>query len=105
LIIIIKILKFHFYDFNSKPIQGNRQFETTTDYDVDYPEILSRDGGSGRNLLIFCLEITFILSPSYENVARIALASASNVRLDLRVVPLDLRFAIKSNIATSLKIY
>lgn len=30
-----------FYDFNSKAIQGNRQFETTTDYDVDYPEIES----------------------------------------------------------------
>ncbi len=30
-----------FYDFNSKTIQGNRQFETTTDYDVDYPEIES----------------------------------------------------------------
>ena len=30
-----------FYDFNSKAIQGNRQFETTTDYDVDYPEIQS----------------------------------------------------------------
>ena len=30
-----------FYDFNSKAIQGNRQFETTTDYEVDYPEIQS----------------------------------------------------------------
>jgi hypothetical protein len=30
-----------FYDFNSKAIQGNRQFETTVDYDVDYPEIQS----------------------------------------------------------------
>jgi hypothetical protein len=30
-----------FYDFNSKAIQGNRQFETTTDYDVDYPKIQS----------------------------------------------------------------
>jgi len=30
-----------FYDFNSKAIQGNRQFEMTTDYDVDYPEIES----------------------------------------------------------------
>lgn len=30
-----------FYDFNSKAIQGNRQFETTSDYDVDYPEIES----------------------------------------------------------------
>jgi len=30
-----------FYDFNSKAIQGNRQFETTSDYEVDYPEIQS----------------------------------------------------------------
>jgi hypothetical protein len=30
-----------FYDFNSKAIQGNRQFETTTDYEVDYPQIQS----------------------------------------------------------------
>lgn len=30
-----------FYDFNSKALQGNRQFETTYDYDVDYPKIES----------------------------------------------------------------
>ena len=30
-----------FYDFNSKANQGNRQFETTTDSDVDHPEIES----------------------------------------------------------------
>ncbi len=30
-----------FYDFDSKAIQGNRQFSTTYSYDVDYPSIKS----------------------------------------------------------------
>ena len=36
-----KKISIRFYDFNSKALQGKRQFSTTYSYDVDYPKIKS----------------------------------------------------------------
>jgi hypothetical protein len=45
----------HFYDFQSKAVQGDRQFATTYSFDVDYPKIKSDilPGITERGVVLF----------------------------------------------------